>query len=260
MRNIASFLLVVMMFLVGCDWTPPRDNPLDPGSDDYNPNETIREIWIETFCEPVMEGISCDMTVYADVWDPEGISSRDKTWVLMEGEPDRPMQQIGDGDIFSLRIDEDILQHSLLYFQTKEITVRFQDDEGHVTEASAHMIRLFHWEGALPRLKWPTEIDTTITEQQPIFEWWSYTDPDSGFEFTFAAECFYNEDLIWDTSGIPGDVTSVQIGKILPFSQGNELYSWIVQVVDEASNKAQSKPSKFLIREEGSPSFTIIPK
>ncbi len=252
MKNIASLLLVVIILLVGCDWTPPRDNPLDPGSNDYNPHEAIREAWIETFCEPVMEGIACGMTVYADVWDPEGISSRDRAWVLMEGEPERPMQLIGDGDIFSLWIHEDMLQHNLLYFQTKDITVKFQDDEGHVTEARACMTRLFHWEGALPRLKWPTEIDTTITVQQPIFTWWSYTDPDSGFYFEFAVECFYNEDLTWDTSGLPGNITSVQIGKILPFSQGNEFYSWVVQVVDEANNVAQSKASKFFIREPSS--------
>lgn len=244
MKVRAALCLLAAGLMASCDWSPPRDNPRDPASPDYSPPEAIRGLQIETHCY-WDRGDICSMTVFADVYDPEGISTLDSAWVYLG---DTLLGQMGydavrDRFVLTIYGKSDILHDPLPYYQTKYFVVRFRDDARNIVKDSIRMTRVIDsYYGDYPELVWPAGEDTIVTEPRPWFLWWGYAAP---FPITYRVDCHKsNGELFWDSSGISQPDTTVQIG--VPFAFDSS-YSWTLTVVDEVNNTARSVRERFWV-------------
>ncbi|MBM3324121.1 MAG: hypothetical protein FJY66_00475 [Calditrichaeota bacterium] len=254
MKSRAAVLgLWALALLAGCEWSPLRDNPRDPGAYNYNPPELIQRAWIETHCRKLDLGDMCSMTIFAEVWDPEGVSALDRAWVYLSDWGDEqswPMIYDSPHRRFTLSIQggSDSLPNHLIYYQTKHFVVRFQDDKGNIAEDSVRMSRLICCTNSnYPDIDWPTYQDSVAYNPYPVLKWWRYA---GGFEFTYRIECFDElGTLVWDTSGAPpGIEDSIRVGRPLDSWEGGEdFYCWKLTVIDEDANTAESACEKFWV-------------
>lgn len=241
-------LLSAFAFFGGCDWSPPRDNPMDPGSDKYHydapPN--IERLWIEVHCRSENEEI-CRLMIYADVSDSEGVSTRDSAWVFLEEQFLEQMMFDPHSGLFVLGVCTacDTLEYLPTAYEDRIFVVRIQDDFGNRREGSTQITRSICCSpGKYPVAEFPRNGDT-IDTLQPRFEWEDYPDQ---FDYTFRVHC-QGVNLVWDSCGIPSDCTSIWMGPedSLAISLYPEPYIWTVSVEDNSGNTATSEQKKFWV-------------
>lgn len=236
--------LFIMALITGCDWSPPRNNPADPGSRNYDGPPTIENAWIETHCQELYESV-CYMTIYADIRDPEWISTRDSAWAYLENELLGPMGYDPPHDRFMLSIyfKSDTLDSEMSEYLDNRFFVRFRDDAGHRCEKSARIINPISIYYGYPVLSYPGD-SSIIDTLQPRFVW-GYS---NAFEFTFRVTC-KGLNFFWENAGIHRDCTSVWMGPddSLAISEYLLPYSWTVTVEDNDGNTATSRSNLFLV-------------
>jgi hypothetical protein len=259
----ARFLLPVLFSLClwwGCDWSPRRDNPMDPGSEKYDAPPVIERLWIEVRCASLSEfEETCRLMIYADVSDREGISTRDSGWVYLEGRLLGQMLYEPLSDLFVLSVctDCDTLDSLPAAYEDKTFVIRVQDDRGNIREGTTQITRaICCGPNKYPVAEIPGNGDV-IDTLQPRFEWRAYNEQ---FGFTFRVHC-EGTDFVWDSSGIPPDFTSIWIGPedSLAISVYPEPYIWTVTVVDNAGNTATSEPNKFWVGDTTAVG-TVVPR
>jgi len=242
MRLRAIYLgLFIGALITSCDWSPPRNNPADPGSRDYDGPPTIENAWIETHCQSLSVN-ACYMTIFADIRDPEWISTHDSAWAYLENELLGPMGYDPPHDRFVLSIyfKSDALNSEMSEYLDNDFFVRFRDDAGHRCERSVRIINPIY---DYPTLYYPSD-SSIIDTLQPRFLW----DYWNTFEFTFRVTC-KGLNFFWEKAGIHRDCTSVWMGPddSLAISTYFLPYTWTVTVVDHGGNTATSSPSIFLV-------------
>ncbi len=235
--------VLLVALSAGCDWSPPRDNPSDPGSFRYDGPATIVSAWIEVHCQ-LRAGLDvCYMTLFAYFDDPEGVSSHDSAWAYFEDELLGAMGYVPFHDRFTLSIyfESDTLDSSLSYYLFEDFSVEFLDDAGHRTQQSVQILNPISHLNGYPDPGYPLE-GYIIDNPQPNFVW-DYT---TEYEFTFRVTCT-GLNFFWEKSGIPKDCTSVWMGPndSLAASVQPEPYIWTVTAVDNGGNTATSAPIKF---------------
>lgn len=247
-RTAALSLLSLGLF-AGCDWSPPRDNPRDPGSSNYDAPPVIEEVRVETHCRMLMVDY-CSLEIIADVYDREGISTLDSAWVYLQGNCLGEMGYDAIQDYFILALNEnsDELPDRLGSYLGKDFVVRFKDDWGHTIADSARIAVIIR---DYPQPVSPAKENRpdTVTTHRPCFQWLPYI---SDFDFLFRVDCYLDpfSYLLWDSCGIHSDCTGVCMG--LDDSLANSvdsqvMYSWTVSVEDSAGNTATSRPYQFVV-------------
>ncbi|MFH1009896.1 MAG: hypothetical protein V1784_01515 [bacterium] len=235
-------------FLWGCEWSPPRDNPMDPGSDKYDVPPVIERLWIEVHCLSLSQyQETCRLMIYADVSDREGISTSDSAWIYLEEEFLGQMMYDPPRKLFVLGVctDCDTLDSLPTAYEDRVFIVRVQDDFGNRRERSTQITRsICCGPGKYPVAEFPANNDV-IDTLQPRFEWRPYSEQ---FEFTFRVYC-QGTNFVWDSSGIPSDCSSIWMGPedSLAISLYPEPYIWTVTLVDNSGNTATSEQKKFWV-------------
>ena len=247
-RTILLYLML-MSSLAGCNWSPPRDNLRDPGSSDYDGPPVIQRVWIETRCQ-LFAMDYCGMDIYANVYDPEGISTLDTAWVYLDEDCLGQMQYDAAENRFVLSLDENSneLPDRLENYLGAEFIVRFRDDVGYAIQESVQITRVIR---NYPRPEWPAEPEAIVvcTTQHPRFQWRQYF---VAWPFTYAVHCYLdpNNYLLWDSCGIQSDCTNVLLDgndSLENSIDPNIWYSWTVSVVDSAGDKATSQRFRFVV-------------
>jgi hypothetical protein len=253
---IPLFCFAAIGFFSGCQWTPDRDNPNDPGSPDYNPNEAIRSLSITTHCQldTVLKTDICYLTIFAEVYDPDGVSSLDRAWASLDSMPLGQMKYDGgDGTrgYFALSIyaGSDTLAEPMPWYQTKYFVVRFQDDAGDFVEDSTHMSRVICSSGGAalegcPEWKWHTGDSIRADTSHPLLEWRKFS---GVFDFTYRINCYEltaQEQLVWDIRRISPEDSAIRVA---PALDNNAQYCCILTVVDEVGNTGSSPCERFSV-------------
>lgn len=249
---------MAICFFSGCQWTPNRDNPNDPGSSDYDPNEAIRSLSITTHCQLDSVNITdiCYLTILAEVYDPEGVSSLDAAWASLEGVGLGRMGYDGGGGTrghFTLSIyaSSDTLVEAMTWYQTKYFVVRFQDDAGDYVEDSTRISRVICSSGGealqyYPTWNGPTETGSVTDTIHPLLQWWGFP---KIFDFTYSIKCYETtgqEQLVWEITGISSEDTAIRVAADL---RNNTQYCCILTVVDKGGNTASSPCEIFSVVE-----------
>ncbi len=140
-----------------------------------------------------------------------------------------------------LTVHEDSLGGDLCdTYLTKEFQIQFTDNAGYNVEGITDMTRCIQ---AYPQQKSPKDYDV-VREHNPQLIWQEFP---KNYYFTYWTRCYLSDFLLWDSSGISRNDTSVVIGKSLPNSKTGEYYSWTISVVDTHGNSATSQRADFFV-------------
>lgn len=254
MRTRIVFLsLFTVALFVGCEWSPSRDNPLDPGSPSYQ-EPSIKEppvfnkVWIETHCQEFIL-VYCKLDVIAEVHDPEGICIQDVAWVTLGEDSlgqmhiDSPLQRF----ILTLYERSDELPGPLDFYRDTVFTVWFRNEDGDTIQDSAQITDI---NTNCPTLESPGSAETIviINDPTPCFQWRDYG---VLWPYKYQVNCYLDPDnqLLWSSGDILSDCTTVcmEDDSLADLIDAFKNYSWTVSVVDGDSNKATSQRYRFRV-------------
>ncbi len=253
-KRIAFLVFLAAIYLAGCDWSPLRDNPRDPGASNFDGPPEIRQLRFETHCREFMLDF-CDLKVIADIYDPDGISTLDSAWLTLGERALGQMHYDAAEDNFSLMLYEftEQLPGKLETYMDSVFTVFFMDDAGYIIQKSDSISepnRSYPGPRSPGDQFYPPD---TVRTYWPCFEWARYI---WGRAFTYSINCYLNPEnrVIWNSEGLPDSCTMVCVE--LPDSLDNLgdpdfYYSWTVSVVDGDGNSATSLPFHFVVSSSG---------
>jgi hypothetical protein len=250
-------ILFGLAIVIGCSWTPSRDNPVDPRSPVFvtptvpNRPPVISTVRTITDCEQTYERTFCAFEVTCRIDDPDLNVIFDSLQAQIDTIP------LGKltfnpvlGEFFIRKTQDDLPAGSLFAYARDTVWVRATDDSGSTTRGwTVFQDPLTQPPLAIVHPGGGAGIDTSVRSIHPSLGWilWDGTTANHTFGVTVKYQDVYT---VWDTTGLPAtDTTAIVTANLLSTSEwGNSTwYSWHVTVTDDRGNRLSSQPGFFYI-------------
>ncbi|MBZ0263127.1 hypothetical protein K8I28_00540 [bacterium] len=249
------FPLVCFLFIIGCN--APRENPLDPSSDNYSPefregstsNAEVQDFCIRTIHRKATHPQDLDPHYYhasARISDPEGID-----FVLLEVADSLHFLMNDFDSTGSYLYESPNLKTELYRFVGTPFRVIVHDQLGNQTVSEKEMITRIITE--VPQPLFPgvdDEVDPRV-----VLTWRKHQ---ANYSFTYGVQVVSHQDEVYysryelpaEEPRQPDDTTSLTLPYDLPTDEaGFGTYFWTVSIEDKLGNESVSRLVRFSVRD-----------
>ena len=245
--RLAFILLAVSLLLWGCPSSPEHDNPVDPNAPGYRPLpprnrppeiSNVRFIW-DWRNGPETGFWAFEMT--AQVADPDGNLLYYSVAAQIDTAYQGTMSYDPWRDAFTLRrTQNDFPNDSIPFSEFERDTVWIVATDDSSAEGRGWTILLRLDTNNPPDTRFPEDGEFVTP---PLSVRWAYSGDVDSFRISIYQ---YGLLPIWDTSGIAGDVDSIQVSRSLVGGADN-LYSWFVTAITRQGDRLTSEPGFFYV-------------
>jgi hypothetical protein len=247
-------LAILTAVLSGCTWSPTRDNKVDPASPYYDPAllpnraPRIDSLSIVTDCLANVYADYCAFEVRCSVSDADNNLMYNEIMARLDTIELGPMSYDPELGYFYLRREQsDFSWDNLRVFEFDTVRVSVRDDSGATDSKWVLFPRI---DRNYPQIQEPDGTPTfpdTVFQDQTTLRWSQWRE--TGGDYFYSVAVYLEEAiLVWDSTGIASDCTSVVVGdSLLPSYIVPYLYKWYLSVTDEVGNRRTAQPSYFFV-------------
>lgn len=248
---------LVLTVVIGCDWSPQRDNTADPRSLFYIPHRrpVIDSVKLVTDCrKDVIQDYFCAFDVNCWITDSDRTARWDSITACIETRTDTlvlgQMDYSPEINGFTIRRTQDQLpEHGLGSYVGDSIRVIVVDVLGAVTYRAIE----FHapLTTPVPLISHPgiPGVDTTVKvyDYLPRLGWYYWGNLDDGHRFSVSV-VQNGLSTVWSATGLaPTDTFVVVTDSLLVSGLTVITYSWFLTVTDRRGDRLTSLPGYFLV-------------
>ena len=250
-------VIVILLVIVGCEWSPSRDNVVDPASPYYEaphqanrPPSFVPLRMITDGQEIVLENFWA-FEVHCRIFDADNNLQFDSVNVSVDTLLLGPMSYDPLNGRFTMRrTQNEVPRDDLSQFVGKHIVVSAVDDSGAAVRDSVEFHNLVDSWPEVVHPKGEPSSPAIVTEYLPVLGWEPWLWDPSG-NFSFSVKVFFQETgLVWDTSGLSfSDTTVTMTDSLIDNSlQLGYVYNWFLTVTDQFGNRMTAVPEYFYLR------------